>query len=146
VNTERTARDDLISRAKERAESPPTPEEWGYRIVLGEGESFVGRWRDRTVDEDNNDRPIYLFWDDAGEWCFSRHYASLERELTREDPAIGATVVIYRGRQLQDPVRRRGRGVRAELRRHDRAERRPAARRAAGGRGGIREGQQSARG
>jgi hypothetical protein len=96
VSTERTARDDLISRARERAEAPPIPEEWGYRIALEEGESFVGRWRDRTVDEDN-DRPIYLFWDESGEPCFSRHYASLERELNREDPAVGATVVIYRG-------------------------------------------------
>ena len=97
MNTERSARDDLISRAKERAETPPTPEEWGYRIAIDEGKSFVGRWRDETKDEENNDRPIYLFWDDDGEPCFSRHYASLERELKREDPAVGATVVIYRG-------------------------------------------------
>ena len=97
MSTERTARDDLISRAKERAETPPTPEEWGYRIALDEGESFVGRWRDRTIDEDNNDRPIYLFWDESGEPCFSRHYTSLEREINRENPAPGATVVIYRG-------------------------------------------------
>jgi hypothetical protein len=90
-------RDQMLQAAKERAETPPTPEEWGSRIALEEGESFVGRWRDRTVDEDNNDRPIYLFWDDDGELCFSRHYASLERELKREDPAVGATVVIYRG-------------------------------------------------
>jgi hypothetical protein len=88
--------DDLIARAKERAEGPPVPEEWGYRVTLEEGESFVGRWRERTVDVDNEDRPIYLLWDAEGAECFSRHYASLERELTREDPTTGATVVIYR--------------------------------------------------
>jgi hypothetical protein len=92
-----SGRDDLIARAKERAETPPTPEEWGYRVQIEEGESFVGRWHTETVDEDNNNRPIYLFWDESGEPCFSRHYASLERELKREDPAVGATVVVYRG-------------------------------------------------
>lgn len=91
-----SGRDELIARAKERAEGTPTPEEWGYRITLEEGESFVGSWKDRTVDEDHDDRPVYLFLDEAGEDCFSRHYASLERELTREDPAPGDTVVIYR--------------------------------------------------
>ena len=92
-----SGRDELIARAKERAETTPTPEEWGYRITLEEGESFVGRWRGQTVDEDNSNRSIYLFWDESSEWCFSRSYASLDRELDREQPAIGATVVIYRG-------------------------------------------------
>ena len=91
-----SGRDDLIARAKTRAESPATPEEWGYRVTLDEGESFVGRWRGRTVDEDNENRSIYLFWDESGEQCFSRQYASLERELDRENPADGATVVVYR--------------------------------------------------
>jgi hypothetical protein len=89
-------RDDLIQRAKERAETPPTPEEWGYRIQIEEGGSFAGRWHTETVDEDNNNRPIYLFWDEDGEACFHRHYASLERELAREQPATGATIVVAR--------------------------------------------------
>jgi hypothetical protein len=91
-----SGRDDLIQRAKERAETPPTPEEWGYRIQIEEGESFVGRWHIETADEDNNNRAIYLFWDESGEPCFHRHYASLARELTREQPSLGATIVVSR--------------------------------------------------
>jgi hypothetical protein len=49
------SRDDLIAKAKERAETPPVPEEWGFRIVLNEGDSFVGRWRGKTQDPDNVD-------------------------------------------------------------------------------------------
>jgi hypothetical protein len=89
-------RDELIAAAKARAEAPPAPEEWGYRVALEEEETFVGRWRGETVDEDNENRRIFLVWDEAGEPAFFRYYASLGRELDREHPSVGDTVVIYR--------------------------------------------------
>jgi hypothetical protein len=92
------SRDDLIARAQERADAPPTPEGWGYRIVLEEGDAFVGRWRGETTDADNEDRRIYLFWDEDGGLCFSRTYAALEREIDRARPQVGATVALVRGK------------------------------------------------
>src|SRR5262245_34622041 len=93
-----TGHDDLLTRAQERAESKPIPVEWGsYRIQLDEGDSFIGRWRGSATDELNDDRPIYLFWDENEEPCFSRSYAALTREIDRAAPAVGDTIVIYRG-------------------------------------------------
>jgi len=93
-----TDHDDLVTRAKERAESKAIPDEWGYRVALEEEEAFLGRWRGDAVDEANDDRPIHLLWDEEGQLCFSRHYAALERELERCRPLeLGSTIVIARG-------------------------------------------------
>jgi hypothetical protein len=70
----------------------------GYRVALEEGETFEGTWRDDTVDEENDDRPVYLFTDPDGELCFSRHYAALERELDAVRPLeVGTRIAIARG-------------------------------------------------
>ena len=97
-----TSHEQLIDRAKERAETTPVPELWGYRVALEEHDVFVGRWRGETVDEMNVDdngnlRRIYLLWDDVGELCFSRHYAALGREIDRVSPEVGCTIVVVRG-------------------------------------------------
>ena len=94
--------DELIARARERAETSPVPEEWGYRIKLEEGDHFAGRWRGETVDDKNTDddgkpKRIFLFWDGDDAACFSRTYAALAREIDRVQPTIGCTIVIYRG-------------------------------------------------
>jgi hypothetical protein len=96
--------EDLLRRARECAESEVSliPAPWGYRIVLDEDESFVGRWRGETTDPLNVDdkgkpRRIFLLWDAEGQRCFSRHYAALGREINRTRPQIGDTIVIYRG-------------------------------------------------
>jgi hypothetical protein len=91
------ARDDLILRAKERAETTPAPNDWGYRLILDPGDGFVGRWRGETTDLGNEGRRIFLFWDADGERCFSRFYAALGREIDRAEPEIGTTIVVYRG-------------------------------------------------
>jgi hypothetical protein len=91
-----SARDELIRRAQERATSLPTPEEWGYRVVLDEGDAFVGRWRGKTTDPDNADRRVFLCWDEDGGSCFHRLYASLGREIDRVRPGTGDTIVIAR--------------------------------------------------
>jgi hypothetical protein len=89
--------DRLLELARRRAESSAIPDEWGYRIVLDEGEDFVGRWRGESADEENNNRRVFLFWDQQGQRCFSRFYVALAREIDRAKPEVGATIVIYRG-------------------------------------------------
>jgi hypothetical protein len=88
---------ELIARAKERAESSPTLGSWGYRIALDPQDVFVGRWRGETTDEDNDDRRIFLFWDQDGQPCFSRFYAALGREIDRASPSLGDRIAVYRG-------------------------------------------------
>jgi hypothetical protein len=88
--------DDLIARARARAEALPVPEGWGYRIVLDEGEVFVGRWRGETTNEDNG-RRIYLLWDEDDQPCYSRDYTALGREVDRAKPEVGDRVAIFRG-------------------------------------------------
>jgi hypothetical protein len=89
---------DLLSRTKERAEASPVPEEWGYRVQLDEGEHFIGRWRGETIDEANENRRIFLLWDEDCEPCFSRFYAALGREIDRAGPSVGDTIVVFRGK------------------------------------------------
>jgi hypothetical protein len=89
--------DELVAKAKAAAEALALPEGWGYRIVLEPGESFVGRWRGETADEQNGGRRVFLFWDSAGERCFSRTYAALAREIDRAAPQLGMTIAVFRG-------------------------------------------------
>ena len=89
--------DDLIERAKARAVTPPTPDDWGYRVALDEDDVFVGRWRGETTDEGNDNRRIFLLWDHDAQPCFSRTYAALAREIDRAAPQAGDRIVIVRG-------------------------------------------------
>jgi hypothetical protein len=89
--------DDLVEKARERAETPPTPADWGYRVQLDPSDSFVGRWRGEAVDEQNANRRIFLFWDSNDQPCFSRTYTALAREIDRVQPTLGCTIVVYRG-------------------------------------------------
>jgi hypothetical protein len=95
-------RDELIARARERADTPAVPVEWGYRVVLDNEEEFVGRWRGETTDPDNadqqgNPRAVYLLWDEQNEPCYSRTYAALGREIRQAAPNRGDRICIYRG-------------------------------------------------
>ena len=95
--------DDLVRRARERAETPPVDPEWGYRVQLAPGEWFEGRYRGETDDPDNldndgNPRRIFLFWDSIdGRRCWSRTYTALAREFDRARPTKGYTIVVFRG-------------------------------------------------
>lgn len=98
MNTNRTtAPRDLIAAAKDRAEGRQAPAEWGYRVALEVGESFVGRWRGETTDEDNEGKRVFLLVDEDEELCYSRTYAALAREIDQAAPRVGWTIVIYRG-------------------------------------------------
>jgi hypothetical protein len=90
--------DDLLARARERADARAIPEDWGYRVRLDEEESFVGRWRGRGVDENWTPvREIFFAWDCDDEPCFFRYYAALGREIERVTPTIGDRIAIWRG-------------------------------------------------
>lgn len=89
---------ELLSRAKERADARGVPGEFGYRIQLGEEESFLGRWRGKGVDENwTPAREVFFFWDADDQPCFSRYYAALARELERVQPAVGDRIAVHRG-------------------------------------------------
>lgn len=90
-------REQLIAAATERAETTPLPEEWGYRVALEQGDSFIGRWLRETVDEANNNRRVFLLLDEDDQPCFSRFYAALGREIDQAAPEVGCTIVIVRG-------------------------------------------------
>lgn len=90
-------RDQLIAAATERADTTPIPPDWGYRIQLDPGDSIVARWRGETVDEANENRRIFLLWDEDSQPCFSRFYAALGREIDQAAPELGCTIVIVRG-------------------------------------------------
>jgi hypothetical protein len=100
--------DDLVARARKRAETSSTPSEFGYRVVLRELDHFVGRWRGETTDPDSEGRRIYLLWDEGGNPCFSRDYVSLGREVDRVRPEPGDLVVIARGSDYLSQQGRRG--------------------------------------
>lgn len=90
--------DDLLARARDRAaQTAATPDEWGYRVQLEPGDTFVGRWCGETTDLGNDGRRVFLLWDSDGEACYSRFYAALGREVDQARPTVGDTVAIARG-------------------------------------------------
>jgi hypothetical protein len=92
-----TSREDLLGRARERAEGASVPETWGTLLELEEdGGSFVGRYLGDAVDERwDPPRRVFLFTDEEGEACYMPSRYRLEQEIGRVEP--GATVAIYRG-------------------------------------------------
>jgi len=93
--------DELFEQAKRNADGPPVPDEWGSRVTIEVDDSFRGHWRGYAVDEQNDDRPVYLLWDTDHALRYHRHYSSLERELKREQPAEGDEIVIFRSENYQ---------------------------------------------
>jgi hypothetical protein len=94
-----SSRGELARRAQERAEAPAWPDEWGYRVTLGEGSTFVGRWRGQAAD--TQDRAVFLLVDEDEQECFMRSYAALVREIQRVTPGLGDRIAIARGADYQ---------------------------------------------
>jgi hypothetical protein len=90
-----SGRDDLRRRAQEAAQGTTVPEEWGTAVSLEEDDEFVGRYRGRDTDQRGN--AIYLFWDEDGEPRFFWHAYRLEQGMESEKPAVGDTVLVFRG-------------------------------------------------
>ena len=116
-------RDQLIAAATERADTTPIPQDWGYRVALEPGDSFVGRWRGETVDEEHEGRRIFLPVDEDDQPCFSRFYAALGREI--DQAGARSRAALSRSSRGDDYVGQQGH--RLLVRRYRRAERRAAA-------------------
>lgn len=93
----------IEERALAKAEEGPGGGEWGYRVTLEVGETFVGRYRGETVATggDYGDQTLYLLWDKDGAKCYMRGHASLKRQFEEASPSIGATVGIARSKDYQ---------------------------------------------
>ena len=96
---------ELLARARERADAPPTPAEWGSRVALEEQESFCGRWRGETVDEDNDSRPIYLLWGEGGSSATRAH---MWRSRARSSRPVPRSAIGLLSTGEQTTSRRRG--------------------------------------
>lgn len=90
--------DDLIGRARENA-SERDEAEWGNRVTLEVGDSFIGRWRGETTTQtDYGDQPVYLLWDDQGQPCFMYGGRKvLDRRIRSAGPIEGDSIAIFRG-------------------------------------------------
>lgn len=86
---------DLHVRAKSAAESSGgvVAEFWGELIEIEVGGDFSGRYRGH---DEGGRSGAHLFWDDEGEERFIWGSYRLDQEFEREQPAVGAQVVIYR--------------------------------------------------
>jgi hypothetical protein len=85
--------DELIERAKESAQGGGVPANWGSKVELEPGDTFRGRHRGH---EEGGKSGAYLFWDTDQEERFIWGCASLDREYEREQPSLGADVVVVR--------------------------------------------------
>jgi hypothetical protein len=92
--------DELLTRAKESSEGPVLPHSWGELVEIEVGENFVGRYRGTDTAEGFKSA-AYLLWDVDGARRFIFACARLDREFTRESPAIGATVAIFRSENYE---------------------------------------------
>jgi hypothetical protein len=97
-----SSRDELIGRARERANGGGLHAEWGERVETLEqtGDLFVGRYRGEASDDayaGQHSRRICLLWDEDGEERWYRGKWSLNQELDRARPEIGDTIAIAVG-------------------------------------------------
>jgi hypothetical protein len=94
--------DDLLNRARESA-SEKLDDEWGYKVALEVGDSFLGRWRGETTHVgDYGEDAVYLFWDRDGVECYVfGGRKMLDRRIRSAMPSQGDTIAIAR---IEDEV------------------------------------------
>jgi hypothetical protein len=92
--------DELLARAKESSEGPVVPDCWGEVVEMEVGDHFVGRYRGTDTAEGFRSA-AYLFWDSDNALRFIFACARLDKEFTRESPAIGTTVAIFRSENYE---------------------------------------------
>jgi hypothetical protein len=98
--------DDLLSRARARAESSRTPDDWGSQMETAENSGGRLRFRGETVDEfrhdhEGNPRRIFLWWDEDGNLVWTPPWYQLVQEVERIRPQVGDTVGFWRGADYQ---------------------------------------------
>jgi hypothetical protein len=92
--------DHLVVRARENSEGPTVPGTWGELIEIEIGASFVGRYRGTDTAEGFKSA-AYLLWDEEDAPRFIYACARLDTEFSRESPAVGATVAIFRSENYE---------------------------------------------
>jgi hypothetical protein len=94
--------DDLIARAKERAQGSAVPEDWGELLEIPEGGDFVGRYvSDASDGRWDPPRPVFLLVTADGErvWIPGRY--RLVQEMERAKPGRGDDVAIFRDADIE---------------------------------------------
>ena len=89
--------DDLLNQARENASERPDAD-WGERVTLEPGDSFLGRWRGQTsTASEYGEQPVYLLWDREGvERFLYGGRATLDRKIEQLAPGEGDEIAIYR--------------------------------------------------
>jgi hypothetical protein len=90
-------------RLQELEKQQPDDEiDWGERIELEPGDSFVGRWRGDTTgrSKDGGTFTVYLFWDRDGSHRFMFSTTRLSWEIDDLKPTVGDEIAVVRGTDL----------------------------------------------
>jgi hypothetical protein len=99
--------DELLEQTRRRLQELESKQEddevdWGERIELDPGESFVGRWKGETEgrNKEGGTFIVYLFWDRDGKRRFMFQTARLGWEIRDLAPAVGDEIAVVRGADL----------------------------------------------
>lgn len=99
--------DELLEQTRRRLQELESRQEddevdWGERIELEPGDSFVGRWKGETEGrtKDGGAFTVYLFWDRDGKRRFMFQTARLGWEIRDLVPAVGDEIAVVRGTDL----------------------------------------------
>lgn len=99
--------DELLEQTRRRLQELESRQEddevdWGERVELEPGDSFVGRWKGETEGrtKEGGAFTVYLFWGRDGKRRFMFQTARLGWEIRDLQPAIGDEVAVVRGSDL----------------------------------------------
>jgi hypothetical protein len=76
--------------------------DWGDRVELDPGDSFVGRWKGETEGrgKDGGTFTVYLFWDRDNKRRFMFQTTRLGWEIRDLAPQLGDEIAVVRGTDL----------------------------------------------
>jgi hypothetical protein len=99
--------DELLTEARLRLQELEKQQkddevDWGDRIELQPGDSFVGRWKGETEghNKDGGTFTVYLLWDRDGKRRFMFQTTRLGWEIRDLAPAVGDEIAVVRGTDL----------------------------------------------
>jgi hypothetical protein len=99
--------DELLTEARLRLQDLEKQQQddevdWGERVELKPGDSFVGRWKGEAEgrNKDGGTFTVYLFWDRDGKRRSMFQTTRLAWEIRDLGPAVGDEVAVVRGTDL----------------------------------------------
>jgi len=99
--------DELLTEARLRLQELEQQQaddeiDWGERVELEPGDSFIGRWRGDAIgrSKEGGAFTVYLFWDREGEHRFMFQTTRLGWEIDDLKPAVGDEIAVVRGTDL----------------------------------------------